>query len=105
MPDIKDIKDVKEVPGRAFSKKFDDLVRSFTLPPRPLHYLNKMELTTLTTVVANLKALKATVIESSRQANRLSAVIKNLTWVLVGLTAAAVILAAISLYILFSSAK
>jgi len=105
LKDIKEIKDIKEAPGPAFDKILEDLVHPYRSPKLFLPDLNKMHLTSLVDVVANLKALKATVIEGSRQANRLSAVIRNLTWVLVGLTAATVILAGISLYVLFSSAK
>jgi hypothetical protein len=56
-------------------------------------------------LIKGLERLKASTEESSRQANRLSRVIKNLTWALVGLTAAAVILAALSLYALLGSAN
>lgn len=118
MPDIKDIKDVKEAsgialdkllketPGLAFDKILETYKNAFK-PPQPLLPLDlgKMHFTSLVDVVANLKALKATVIEGSRQANRLNKVIVKLTWALVALTAAAVILTAISLYVLFSSAK
>jgi hypothetical protein len=49
--------------------------------------------------------LRVSTEESSRQANRLSARIKNLTGWLVGLTTVAVVLTALSLYVLFISAK
>jgi hypothetical protein len=52
-----------------------------------------------------IEKLRISTEESSCQANRLSKVIKNLTWALVGLTAAAVVLTAISLYVLFNSPK
>jgi len=109
MAEVKYKIDPKEAPGPAFDKvikSLDDAYKSI-LQPRPLTLLDldKMDFTRLKDVVANLRALKATVVEGSRQANHLAKVIKNLTWVLVGLTAAAVILTAISLYVLFSSAK
>lgn len=49
--------------------------------------------------------LKLSTEESSKQANLLSSSIRKLTGWLVGLTAAAVILAGLSLYVLFSSPK
>jgi len=100
-----------EAPGPAFDKvikSLEDAYKSVLQPrplPLPLPDLDKMDFTRLKDVVANLKALKATVVEGSRQANHLAKVIKNLTWALVGLTGVAVILTAISLYVLFSSAK
>jgi len=96
MPDIKKIIDVKEAPGPAFDKIIEDLARSFRPPKLLLPDLDKIHITTLADVVAYLKGLKAAVVEGSRQANRLNKVIVKLTWVLVGLTAAVVILAVIS---------
>ena len=49
--------------------------------------------------------LKRSTEESSKQANLLSSAIKKLTGWLVGLTIAAVALAAVSLYVLWTSAK
>lgn len=49
--------------------------------------------------------LKQSTEESSKQANLLSSAIKKLNVWLVGLTATAVILAGLSLYVLFTSAK
>jgi len=52
-----------------------------------------------------IERLRASTEESSSQANRLSAALKKLSGWLVGLTAAAVVLALLSLYVLFTSAK
>jgi hypothetical protein len=49
--------------------------------------------------------LKRSTEESSKQANLLSSAIKKLTGWLVGLTIAAVVLAAVSLFVLWTSAR
>lgn len=105
MAEIKFIKGGKEPPGVVFDKIAEELLRSCGAPKPIVPDFDKMRLVTTADVVAQLKALKATVIEGSRQANRLAGVIKDLTWVLVGLTAAAVILAGISLFVIFGSTK
>jgi hypothetical protein len=52
-----------------------------------------------------LMDLKASMEKSSSEANRLSAAIKKLTGWLVGLTIAAVVLAAVSFFVLWKSIK
>jgi len=105
MADIKNLMDIKKTPGPAFDKILEDFAREDkTHELLPLD-LSKMQLTTIADVVANLKALKATVIEGSRQANSLNKVIARLTKLLVWLTGAMAILALISLYVLISSGR
>ena len=105
MAEIKYIKGGRESPGAAFDKIAEEFLRSCRGPDPIVPDFEKMHFVIMADVVAHLKALKATVIEGSRQANRLAGVIKDLTWVLVGLAAAAVILAGVSLFVLFRSAK
>ncbi len=113
MPDIKDLKEFKEAtgpkeaPGPAFDKvikSLEDAYKSIN-QPQPLLPLDleKFHFPTIADVVANLKALKVTVVEGSRQATSLNKVIVKLTRVLVSLAAATAILAAISLYVLITS--
>jgi hypothetical protein len=59
----------------------------------------------LAVLVRSVERLKLSTEESSKQANLLSSSIRKLNRWLVGLTAAAVILTALSLYVLFTSAK
>jgi len=56
-------------------------------------------------LIESIERLKVSTEESSREANRLSSTIKNLTVWLVRLTVAAVVLAGLSLYIMLTSAK
>ncbi len=88
MADVKVVLgDKREEPGATFDKAIEDYLHSSErLKPLLLPDLDKMRITTAADVVANLKVLKATVIEGSRQSNELAKRIVRLTWVLVGLT-------------------
>ena len=107
-----------EKPGSGF-KNFEEreqqnwtaIVENFQSSPRPGYeeaLLIRGNERLKRVVEENLKAiekLRASTEENSREANRLASAIKKLTAWLVALTAAAVALAGLSLYVLFSSTK
>jgi hypothetical protein len=95
---------MKNDKGKSPDEDFDKIINGVWDFARE-HGGKSWDLFTMAVLIKSIERLKVSTEESSRQANRLSKTIRNLTRALVWLTAIAVVLTGFSIYVLLHSAK